>query len=103
MWWKGPDFLPGETIICPPQPVYTNNAPEQRTTAKIHESKVTKASQIFLKQPWHYETKSNDIAEAKRFVFRESQKEDYTEEYTILRDGEELSKKEFPTQSGSLF
>ena len=39
LWWKGPDFLPGETIICPPQPEYTNNAPEQRTTAKVHEIK----------------------------------------------------------------
>ena len=117
MWWKDPDFLYGETSICPPQPEYTNNAPEQRTTAKVHKamnntkslfnferfsqltrllnaaSKVTKASEIFLKQPWHYETNANDLAEAKRFVYRESLKEGYTEECTILSDGEELSKK----------
>ena len=98
LWWKGPDFLHRETIICPQQPEYTNNAPEQRTSAKVHKemnntkslfnferfsqltrllnraSIVTKASQIFLKQPWHNETNANNLAEAKRFVIRESKK-----------------------------
>ena len=85
LWWKRPDFFHGETIICPPQPEYTNNAPEQRTIAKIHKamnytkplfnferfsqltrllntaSKVAKASQIFPKQPWHYETNAKQV------------------------------------------
>ena len=55
--------------------------------------KLAKASQIFLKQPWHYETNATDLAEGKRYVIRQSQKEDYPEEYTMLRNGEELTKK----------